>query len=183
MFYLLSRLFFFSAITSFAYFSSTTIDSRLLSFVIAYASRVAFRLSRLSCVVFRLSCDLGLFSLYSSCLEVSCVSSIILHACSLGRCSLFSLFFVWGMFLVFPLCAVRRVGTCWYLCSFVVLRPCSRLASFVARSWQEGGDMYVLRNGCQYFFARFSFCSHVFSEWPYSTSRPGGNQVDGLPPV
>ena len=84
---------------------------------------------------------------------------------------------------MFPLCAVRRVGTCWYLCSFVVLRPCSRLASFVARSWQEGGDIYVLRNGCQYLFARFSLFSHVFSEWHYSTSRPGGNQVDGLPPV
>ena len=141
--FIFSRVSSFSAITLFAYFC------RRLSFVIAYASRVAFRLPRLSCVGFRLSCDLGLFNLYSSCLEVSCVSSIILHACSLGRCSLFSLFFVWGMFLVFPLCAVRRVGTCWYLCSFVVLRPCSRLASFVARSWQEGGDIYVLRNGCQ----------------------------------
>ena len=132
-------------------FPSTTIASRLLSFVFAYVSRIASRLSCLSYVVFRLPRDPGLFSLFLFCLEVSCVSSIILHACSLGCGLLFSLSFVWGMFLEFSLCAVRRVGTCWYLCSFVVLRPCSRLASFVARSWQEGGDIYVLRNGCQYF--------------------------------
>ena len=83
---------------------------------------------------------------------------------------------------MFPLCAVRRVGTCWRLCSFVVLRPRLRLVSFVAPSWQEGGDMYVLRESCPYLFA-FSFLFTCFSEWPYSTSRPGGNQVDGLPPV
>ena len=62
---------------------------------------------------------------------------------------------------MFPLCAVRRVGTCWYLCSFVVLRPCSRLASFLARSWQEGGDIYVLRNCCQYFL-RVSLSFRMF---------------------
>ena len=62
---------------------------------------------------------------------------------------------------MFPLCAVRRVGTCWYLCSFVVLRPCSRLASFVARSWQEGADMYVLREGCPYIYI-YIFCFSPF---------------------
>ena len=65
------------------------------------------------------------------------------------------------MFLEFSLCVVQRVGTCWRLCSFVVLRPRLRLVSFVAPSWQEGGDMYVLRESCPYFLA-FPFCSHVF---------------------
>ena len=93
--------------------------------------------------------------------RVLCVSSIIWHACNMRCGSLFSLFFVWGMFLEFSLCAVRRVGTCWRLCSFVVLRPRLRLVSFVAPSWQEGGDMYVLRERRPYVFAFFLFV-HMF---------------------
>ena len=176
MFHPLSCLFFFSAITLFAYFSSTTIASRLLSFVVAYVSRVTSRLSRLSYVVFRLPCALGLFSLFFSCLGVSFVSLMILHACNMGCGSLFSLFFVWGMALVFWLCAVRRVGICWRLCSFVVLRPCLCLSSFVTPSWQGGCDMYVPREGCQYFL-RFPFCSHVFLSGPTLRVAPAETRL------
>ena len=136
--------------------------SRRLSFMFAYVSRIASRLSCLSYVVFRLPCDLGLFSLFLSCLEVSCVSSIILHACSLG-CGLFlSFFFLVGVCFWsfrFARCgASGRVGAS-------ALSLCCVLAcvvSFVAPSWQEGGDIYVLRNDCQYFFAFFLFVRMFF---------------------
>ena len=83
-------------------------------------------------------------SVQSSCMRV---------AGSLGCGLLFSFFLVWGMFLEFSLCAVRCVGTCWRLCSFVVLRPRLCLVSFVVQSWQEGGNMYVLRESYPYLFA------------------------------
>ena len=73
----------------------------------------------------------------------------------------FSRFFCWGMFLELSLFSVRRVGTCWRLCSFVVLRRRLRLVSFVAPSWQEGGDMYVLKESCPYLFV-FSLFVHMF---------------------
>ncbi len=55
------------------------------------------------------------------------------------------------------------------------------LSSFLALSWHGVGDICVFGEGCKYsvFFSLFTY----FSEWPYSTSPPGGNQVDGLPPV
>ena len=138
-----------------------TIDSRLLSFEIAYASRVVFRLSRLSYVVFRLPCDLGFFSLYWYCLEVSCVSSIVLHACSLGCGLLFSLSFVWGLFLEFSLCVVRRVGTV----GASALSLCCVLESVSFLLLHGLGKRVVI---CMFLervvhiFCVFPFCSHVF---------------------
>ena len=184
-----SSYFIFSRVSSFSLpsllrvFPSTTIASRLLSFVFAYVGRIASRLSCHSYVVFRLPCDpAGLFSLFLSCLEVSCVSSIILHACSLGCGLLFSLFLFGVCFWSFRFArcgASGRVGAsalslcCVLACVLFLLLP--RLGKRVVIC------MFLER--VVHIFLCFSFLFTCFSEWPYSTSRPGGNQVDGLPPV
>ena len=119
---------------------------------------------RLACLVFRMSSfvwHVSSFVCFLSCLEASCVSSFIFHACNLGCGSLFSLSFAWGMLLAFLRCAMLRVGTCCYLCSFVVLCRRLCLSSFVAPSWREGGDMYVLGDLCQYLVVPFFLSVHM----------------------
>ena len=185
--------------------SSRFIRSRISSFSVPWLrSRIFFRrlspcayyllwlrmflVLRLACLVFGMSsfvCHVtpaGLFSLFLSCLEVSCVGSIILLACSLGCDFLFSLFLLGVCFWSFRFArwgASGRVGAsalslcCVLACVLCLLLP--RLDKRVVIC------MFLER--IVHIFLRFSFLFTCFSEWPYSTSRPGGNQVDGLPPV
>ena len=142
---------------------------------------------RLACLVFRMSSfvchvpwDTSVFSfLVSGCL-VSVSSScmrVIWVVVRFSHCSLFGVCF-WCF--RFARCgASGHVGAsalslcCVLACVSLLLLP--RLGKRVV--------ICTFLERVVNIFLRFPFCSRVFSEWLYSTSRPGGNQVDGFPPA
>ena len=106
----------------------------------------------------------------------------MLRACNLGCGLLFSLSSAWGLFLEcfrFVRCGAlgHVVTSAFSLCGVVA---CVFLRFLICLGKRVVIFTFLERVvNILWLFFLFVY----FSEWSYSTSRPGGNQVDGLPPV